>query len=116
MINESELIDLYKSGESVDVICTRYKMGKLKVKSILTSAGVSIRRKGGVVRFKHEYQELLIPANEGCFVIAVCRKTGKEFTDYSNQSGVLTRHLKDLGYPILKSFEGVSFYRKNGHH
>jgi predicted transcriptional regulator len=112
-MDELELIESYKNGEGIDILCTQYKIGKLKLKTILKNNGVDIRKRGNTQKYKFEYSELNFN-NEN--IVATCKETGKQFKDYKNQSGSLTNHLKSLGHPVLKSYEGISFYRKNGFH
>lgn len=52
----------------------------------------------------HEFEnniKLNYPLREGFNLILVCKKTKKEFTDYKNQSGVITSHLLNI-YPEIK--------------
>jgi hypothetical protein len=110
------IIKDYQEGCGLEDISKKYKLGKLKVKNILSSNNITIRNKGGQSQYKHTYTEFNIPTPKDSYVVAVCKQTGKNFKDYNNKSGALTNHLKSLNIPTLKSHEGVSFFKKNGFH
>lgn len=111
------IIKDYKEGLNIEILCSKYKIGKIKLKNILRTNGIEIRPRGGQKVFKYEYSDFNIEVDgEKEYVIAICKKTNKEFNDYTNKSGSLTSHLKSIGVDVLKSYEGISFYKKNGYH
>lgn len=87
---KEKIIELYKSNISIR------KIAKTIDKS--TSFVSSILKKEGLFNISSDLQ---IAAYEGSNYIAVCKKTGKEFEDFQNKSGVLTRHIHEL-YPDVE--------------
>jgi len=103
-----ELVRLYSTGEvsSKDKLATMFKIGKLKVLSILEENGVEIHKRGGQIKEikKIKKDPLKLPTKyietENIVYKAVCKKTGIIFDDYLNNSGTLTSHLM-VEYPEL---------------
>ena len=49
---EEKLINDYTSGMGIYDVCAKYHIGKLKVKKILITNGIEIRKKGGKCKNK----------------------------------------------------------------
>ena len=80
-------------------LATKYKVGKIKIRSILEQNNVSIKGIGAQVTIGNsseiEQSKIRIyeSYDEGKQLIVVCKKTGKEYDDINNLSGILTRHI-----------------------
>lgn len=107
---EEKIIEDYKT-KSINYICKKYKIGKLKIKEILLNHNIDIRVKGGVK--KHKNIDLIVD------IIGKklsCKKCGKEFNDVENKSGVITNHMKTCSPEIIipnKLFRS-NFKKNNG--
>lgn len=120
-----EIIRLYSTGEvsSKDKLAAMFKIGKLKVLSILEENGVEINKRGGQekeVKKVREPDPLKLPTKyvetEDIVYKAVCKKTGLIFDDYLNKSGALTRHLLTQYSDIVIERSRVTnkYYSNNG--
>ncbi len=87
-----ELIRLYtKEGYSINKLCEKYHIGKLKVKKILNDNDVTLKKKGGQKRFN--YKEIDYTKFDNKWL--KCKETGKVIKDVLNKSGFVTTHLKE---------------------
>lgn len=82
---------------SVETLAKKFGVGKIKIKKILDSNNIPIRKRGcqktignsteiensKIKRYKSNNKKL----------IAVCKKTGKQYKDINNLSGTLTEHI-----------------------
>lgn len=99
----NSIIIQYKNGTiGIESLATKYKVGKIKIRSILDDNGVSIKGKGGQVTtgnngdIEQSRVEMYKSYSDDKVLIAVCKKTGKEYDDVNNLSGCLTRHIIDV--------------------
>lgn len=85
----------------IESLATKYKVGKLKIRAVLNDNGILIKSKGAQVTIGNSSEieqsktQLYESFNEDKQLIAVCKKTGKEYDDVNNLSGSLTRHILD---------------------
>lgn len=108
----SEIIEKYKSGYNLEKLASEYKMGKLKVKTILLNNNVPIKTKGGQLKNK----QAEIDFSKWDDKNATCNCCGKEFSDVHNKSGALISHIKTC-YPnvdIPSKFKRVKYLGNNG--
>lgn len=86
-----------------------YLNNKLSLRkiSILTNCSTSlisrILQDKGIYNYKKNTiskQKILNSSNKNKLIV-ICKKTGKQFNDYTNKSGVLTNHIKEI-YPNFK--------------
>jgi hypothetical protein len=94
------IIKEYQEGTmGLESLATKYKVGKIKIRSILEQNNVSIKGIGAQVTIGNsseiEQSKIRIyeSYDEGKQLIVVCKKTGKEYDDINNLSGILTRHI-----------------------
>ena len=104
IINETdilEIIRLYQSSElsSTHKLATKFKTTHKAIKKILIENGVDINHKGGQIKYKPNDNTIRFDLNKN--YVAICKKTKKEFNDYTNCSGALVRHIQLL-YPNIK--------------
>jgi len=113
-----EIIRLYQSGEitSKDIIAKRFETSKRKIRELLAEHNVGKVSNDN----KKSYDDVLIEynnnLNDGYHYVAICNKTKKEFKDYSNISGSLSNHLKEIdsSIEIPSSFKRRSYFVDNG--
>lgn len=97
------IISEYENGFiGIESLASKYKVGKMKIRTILDDNGISIKTKGAQITIgnSNEIEQSKIgryePSNEDKALIAVCKRTGKEYDDVNNLSGALTRHIVDI--------------------
>jgi len=98
-----EMVRLYETGEvkMIHDLGAMFKITGTRVSRILKENGVEIRKAGGQKKeFRKKKVEPIKPTGKyietnNIVYRAVCKKTGLEFDDYMNDSGVLSRHLRN---------------------
>ncbi len=122
-VNTIELIQDYTINNfGIEGLCKKYKIGKLKVKSILQTNGVELKKKGKqpldkndfVVKDFHikKYNE-----EEGFYYIAVDKNNGTQYNDYMNEGGCLTTHIKEkYNIEIPTLYDRRLYYMKTGNY
>ena len=89
---ENELIKLYtEGGLSIEGLCSKFKIGKLKVKKILNNNDIPLNKKGGQKRII--LKGVCMDQYNGKSL--KCLKTGKVIDDVHNKSGSVTTHIKN---------------------
>lgn len=96
----SEIIEMYKTEiKSTHKLGVHFKVGHKKITEILKSNGILINKKGGQEK---DGNSILIEKTKinrykstslNRKLVAVCKKTHKEFNDVNNCSGALTDHI-----------------------
>lgn len=96
----NSIITEYKNGSvGVESLAGKYKVGKLKIRSILDANNISIKGKGAQVTIgnsdKIEQSKVTKyeSYNDDKKLVAICKKTKLKFEDVNNLSGCLTRHI-----------------------
>lgn len=114
-----EIIELYKNGSGIEPICKQYKVGKLKVKEILKSNNIEIKKKGkqplkcDFVVSDYRIKKY-VPTDSKKFV-AISKIDGTIFNDYENLGGYLTSHIKEkLNIEIPTLYDRRMYYMKTG--
>ncbi len=84
------------SNTSIEKLAIKYKIGKIKVKQILSDNSVEIKHKGGqqkhiFVPFKYDLTNKSIE----------CKVCGKVYNDVENKSGSIVEHMKTC-YPTIE--------------
>ena len=119
-IDINSLIKDYTIGNcGLNFICEKYKIGKLKAKTILKENGVEIKKKGKqplneefVVKDYHvkKYEEI-----NGYHYIAIDKNNGKTYNDYMNNGGFLTTHIKNTyGIETPSLYDRRMYYMRTG--
>jgi hypothetical protein len=102
---EQEIIKLYvEEKQPISQICKQLKIGKLKVKKILSENNITLNKKGGQVKHIIKDIDYSIYDNKNL----KCKKTGKIIKDVMNRSGHVLVHLKEV-YGI----QLPSLYKRN---
>lgn len=108
-----------ESKIGVEALATKYHVGKLKIKGILTEAGITIKKCGAQSNSNNykvndwkikKYQPV-----DGFHYIAIDKNSGFRTNDWENAAGVLTTHIKDaysVNIPTL--YDRRQYYMKTG--
>jgi len=107
---EQKIIEKYKSNYSIELLAKEFKIGKIKIKKILQNNNITIKNKGGQVKYgvadRIDYKNTTIK----------CKCCGKEFNDIENKSGGITNHIKEC-FPdvvIPTSFKRRMYLKNTG--
>jgi Zn finger protein HypA/HybF involved in hydrogenase expression len=106
-----ELLRKYQEGTSIEDLCSEFKMGKIKIKTILNENGVEIRKRGGQVK-NYKIESEINYENYN----VECKNCKKSFSDPTNRSGKLIEHLNSC-FPdvvIPTKFKRNVFKNKTG--
>jgi hypothetical protein len=90
---EQEIVKLYvEESLSINDICKKFHIGKLKVKEILNKNNIQLNKKGG------QKKHLIIDIDYAKYKNKVlkCKKTDKIINDTLNRSGFVLTHLKNV--------------------
>lgn len=121
-IDIKSLIEDYTINDcGLNDICKKYKIGKLKAKSILMFNGVEIKKKGKqplneefVVK---DFKEKKYPERDGVHYIAVDKNNGITYNDYMNNGGFLTTHIKNVyGIETPSLYDRRLYYMRTGNY
>ena len=99
----NSIIREYKEGTiGVESLATKYKVGKIKIRTILEQNNIPIKGKGAQVTIGNSSEieqskiQIYEASDDSKQLIVVCKQTGKEYDDVNNLSGVLTRHILEV--------------------
>ena len=118
-LTEESICQDYKNGSNIYELCSKYHIGKLKLKSILNNNGIQLRKQGGQPAIKSyviaDAKKQKYPPIEGYEYIAVS-KDGKYSTkDYMNHGGYLTSFIKqEYGISIPSLYDRNEYYKLTG--
>lgn len=99
---------------SIETICKKYKIGKLKFKQILKDNNIPLNKKGGQIKYgtfnsiKEDYTSNSLE----------CKECGKIYYDVENKSGGCIAHLQTCqpNIKIPTSFKRRMYLKTNGFH
>ena len=117
-----EIIKDYKEGMGIYEVCTKYHIGKVKLKKILSENGVELRKKGKQPMDKSsfvvsDYRIKKYEEHEGYHYIAVDKKSGIKYNDHMNNAGLLTSHIKnEYGIDIPTLYDRRKYYMETGNY
>ena len=120
-INEEEICKKYSEGSKLYDICSEYKIGKLKVKDILTRHGVELRDRNSP-RIKRNFiiSDFRVKKYENrndFYYVAVSKIDGTEFMDCNNDGGHLTSHIREkIGIEIPTLYDRRIYYQTTGNY
>jgi hypothetical protein len=90
---EQEIIKLYiEKSFSINDLCQKFRIGKLKIKKILLENNIKINKKGG--QKKHNITEIDYTKYKNKSL--KCKKTNKIINDVLNRSGFVLTYLKNI--------------------
>lgn len=90
-----DIINRYQTSCSIESISKEFKIGKVKIKKILSDNNVPLKKRGG--QTKHDKVPRLDLSNH----ILSCKICEKQFNDVDNKSGCITDHLSKC-YPDIE--------------
>lgn len=120
MINKENICKEYTESKiGVEALATKYHVGKLKIKSILSEAGVDIKKRGGQNnKTKNVISDWRIEKylpKEGYHYVATDKNTGFVTNDWNNAAGILTTHIKnEYNIEIPSLYDRRQYYMKTG--
>lgn len=120
----SKIIKMYNTEvKSTHKLGEYFKVGHKKISEILKSNGISINKKGGQEKMGNSKIIEKTKVNRYSSsssdreLVAICKKTNKEFKDVNNLSGALTDHIKSIYENIeipLTNYQRKKFELING--
>lgn len=116
------LIKDYKDGMGIYEVCTKYHIGKVKLKKILSENGVEIRKKGKQPMDKssfvvNDYHVKKYKEHDGFHYVAVDKNDGTRFNDHMNSAGLLTTHINaKYGVVIPTLYDRRKYYMETGNY
>lgn len=119
-INVNGLIaDYVENGFGVNGLCEKYHIGKIKVRALLKSNGIEMKKRGG----QPLGEEFVVPdfhtrkyvEHDGFHYEAIDEKTSFKSKDYMNNAGVLTTYIeKEYGVPTPTLYDRRMYYMRTG--
>lgn len=98
----SIIIEYKEDTIGVESLATKYKIGKIKIRTILEGNNIPIKGKGAQLTLGNSSEieqskiQIYEASDDSKQLIVVCKQTGKEYDDVNNLSGVLTRHILEV--------------------
>lgn len=117
-----ELIDDYTINNcGLNFICQKYKIGKLKAKSLLSANGIEIKKKGKQTLNEEfiikDFREKKYQEKDGFHYVAVDKNNGITYNDYMNNGGKLTTHIKNIyGIKTPSLYDRRLYYMRTGNY
>jgi hypothetical protein len=114
MADVKKILNDYKNIGNIEKVAQINKIGKKKVKELLLENNINLNQKGGQLKFNIKKFPKIEPTNSSSKVIAICKKTGKQFNDPNDKSGAIKKHIRDqlkISYPSLN--ERRKYYSQN---
>lgn len=101
-----EIIKLYVSGNNRNIhkLAKKYNVGHKKISKILKDNNVEVNKRGGVEKYKNLGNKYIIN-DDNTIYIAKHKITGKEFCDYKNKSGILSKYIEIHDKAIIPKLE-----------
>ena len=119
-IDVKSLINDYNNGLAIIKIATKYHIGKIKVKDILSQNNIEVRDKNKIKNINNRYivsdwKIEKYPPVEGFHYIAKSKDGKVEYNDYMNQGGFLTTYIKkEYNIKIPTLYDRRKYYMKTG--
>lgn len=116
------LIKDYKDGMGIYEVCTKYHIGKVKLKKILSENGVELRKKGKQPMDKssfvvNDYHIKKYEEHNGFHYVAVDKNDGTRFNDHMNSAGLLTTHIENkYGVKTPTLYDRRKYYMETGNY
>ena len=115
----SIIVDYTNGGGLVD-IATRYHLGKLKVKEILSNNNIPLRARGELqIKERNfvvsDWKIEKYPAGEGYHYVANAKDDSISFEDYNNKGGHLTSYIREkYGVETPTLYDRRIYYQTTG--
>lgn len=117
----NEIIDDYTNKlMAIHKIAEKHKIGKLKVKQILSDNNIELNNKRYVKEKNYIIKDASVKKyvpKENTHFIAISKIDGTEFNDYENNGGLLTTHIRNkLNIEIPSLYERKEYYMLTGNY
>lgn len=110
---EEKIINRYRnSNVSIEQISKEFKVGKIKIKKILSDNNIPIKKKGGQNKNRIKKDFTIDMENK----LIKCKKCEKEFNDIENKSGAAISHIK-ICFPdvdVMSKLKRFKYKEENG--
>jgi hypothetical protein len=109
---EQLIIEKYLNNYSIESLAKEFKVGKIKIKDILSKNNITLKSKGGQVKHK-PIEKIEIDVTTS---ILTCKCCGKEYNDVQNKGGGIITHIKEC-FPnetIPSSFKRRMYLKDTG--
>ena len=98
-INEKDIVSDYVNGMDIYSLCSKYHIGKIKLKKILSENNIELRKRGGQTINKpyivKDYKIEKYPNENGYHYIAKYKTSDYTTNDFMNNGGHLTSYIKE---------------------
>ena len=122
MLNKDKICREYTETKiGIEALAVKYHVGKLKIKSILSDAGIETKKRGGQDNKSNNAIsdwriEKYLP-KEGYHYVATDKNSGFVTNDWNNAAGVLTTYIKNrYNVAIPSLYERRQYYMKTGNY
>ena len=120
-INEKDIVSDYVNGMDIYSLCSKYHIGKIKIKKILSENNIELRKRGGQVINKpyivKDYKTEKYPNEEGYHYIAKYKTSDYTTNDFMNNGGHITSYIKEkekIDIPSL--YDRREYYKLTGNY
>ena len=114
-----KIIEDYNGGSSIETLCNKFHLGKLKIKGILDDNGVHRRtyaESKEINRLPEDRAPKYLPVY-GKHYVCTCTVDGYQTNDYTNKGGFLTSHIKEvLGIETPTLWDRKKYYNATGNY
>lgn len=120
-VDENLIVEDYTNGMTIMKICEKYKIGKKRIKQILSDNNVVLRT-GHEIKIQRNF---VIPDfhikkyenGDNYFYVAIAKDSGIEFNDIENHGGHLTSYIRNnLGISQPTLYERRIYYQTTGNY
>ncbi len=120
-INELELCNEYLNGSKLLDICTKYRIGKIKAKEILSRNNIKLRDRHS----ERIVRNFVVPDfhikkyinTDSYYYVAKSKIDGTEYVDCNNDGGHLTSHIREkLKIEIPSLYDRRIYYQTTGNY
>lgn len=122
MLDKEKICKEYTETKiGIEALATKYHVGKLKIKSILSEAGIETKNRGGQSNNNGyvvpDWRIKKYPLVDGYHYVAIDRLSGYITNDWNNTAGVLTTHIrKEYAVDIPTLYDRRQYYMSTGNY
>ena len=117
-----KIIEDYQGGMGIYDVCTKYHIGKVRLKSILSENGIELRKKGKQPMNKSsfvvaDYHIKKYEEHSGYHYVAADKINGIRYKDHMNNAGLLTTHIENIyGVKTPTLYDRRKYYMETGNY
>lgn len=121
ILNEEEVIMLYKSGLGIIGLCEHFHVGKVKIRTILKKNNIEFKKRGGQSLNKQykvpDWKIEKYPKEDGYYYLAKAKDGTYESKDYMNNGGFLTSYIRNhYNVEIPTLYDRQEYYKETGNY